>query len=255
MMNESSGGVRASVALASYNGEKYIERQLRTILDSLGPFDELVVSDDGSVDQTRKIVQDFCDSDPRVRLVDGPCKGIKQNFANAIAECRGRYIFLSDQDNIWYKEKVERVLAEFEKSNCAVVVHDCRITGEGDRILHDSYYMLRNSKPGVWANILKNHYVGCCMAFDAVSLKDRILPIPDNIHMHDQWIGILGEVYGSSVFIPDKLMDFCRHGDNNEEINKHYGLWVMLRNRLTFIRELNKRKRSLRSLPSVGRSR
>ncbi len=230
---------RASIALASYNGAKYIECQIQSILADMGPGDELVVSDDGSTDGTRDIL--WAINDPRVRVVEGPCKGIKQNFANAIRESRGKYIFLSDQDNIWHKGKIDRVLAEFAKKNCPVVVHDCRVTDLDGQVIYDSFYRLKKSGPGVWTNILKNRYPGCCMAFDA-RLKDKILPIPDNIHMHDQWIGILGDLSGGSAFISDKFIDFVRHGDNNEELDKHYGFAKMLRNRLVLIHELRKRK-------------
>lgn len=236
-----AGTIRASVALASYNGAKYIESQIRSVLEDMGPADELVVSDDGSTDGTADILRCFAAEDSRVRFVEGPCRGIKQNFANAISECRGKYIFLADQDNIWYKGKIARVIKEFKEKNCPVVVHDCRVTDAEGSVIYDSFYRLKRSAPGVWTNIFKNRYPGCCMAFDA-RLKSTVLPIPDNIHMHDQWIGILGDLSGGSMFIKDILLDFVRHGDNNEEIDKHYSFGKMLKNRLTLIRELRKRK-------------
>ena len=76
------------------------------------------------------------------------------------------------------------------------------------------------------------------MAFDS-SLKDKILPIPNNIEMHDQWIGILGEKYGTSLFTHKKLIKYRRH-DNNVSKLKHNSLFKMIKMRLIFIKELLK---------------
>lgn len=82
---------KVSVAMATYNGEKYIREQIKTILDCLEENDELVISDDGSTDNTLGIINSF--NDNRIVLIDGPKKGIKQNFANAIKNTSGEYIF------------------------------------------------------------------------------------------------------------------------------------------------------------------
>ena len=73
---------KVSVAMATYNGEKYIEEQVRTILQNLGENDELIISDDGSNDNTIDIIKSF--KDTRIKLIKGPRKGLKQNFNNAI---------------------------------------------------------------------------------------------------------------------------------------------------------------------------
>ena len=104
--------IRVSVAMATYNGEKYIQEQIRTILQNLTDNDELVISDDGSKDQTRKMIEAF--QDKRIKFIQGPKKGIKQNFANAIKHTSGDIIFLADQDDIWMKNKVETVLKYFQ---------------------------------------------------------------------------------------------------------------------------------------------
>ena len=153
-----------SVAMATYNGEKYIKEQLDSILSQLNEIDEIVISDDDSTDNTRNIINSF--NDKRIKLLDGPKNGVKQNFANAIENCVGKYIFLSDQDDIWENNKVERVLNTFEKEKCMCVVHDCTVfDSDTNETILDSFYDFRNSKRGVLKNILKNSYIGCCMAF------------------------------------------------------------------------------------------
>lgn len=84
---------KISVAMATYNGEKYIEEQINTILNNLQENDELIISDDGSTDRTVDIIRKV--NDHRIKLIEGPRKGLKRNFANAIANTNRRlYIFI-----------------------------------------------------------------------------------------------------------------------------------------------------------------
>ena len=228
---------RISVAMATYNGEKYIKEQLDSILRQLSSNDEIIISDDGSTDNTVKIINSY--KDKRIKLINGPKLGVKKNFENAIKNCNGKYIFLSDQDDIWLDNKVSIILEEFKKNNCTILLHDAIVfDSDTNEIIYDSFYKFRNSKKGIINNIIKNSYIGCCMVFDS-SLKDKILPIPNNIEMHDQWIGILGEKYGTSLFIDEKLIKYRRH-DNNVSKLKHNSLFKMIKMRLIFIKELLK---------------
>ncbi len=227
-------GVRVSVAMISYNGAEYLRRQVESILEQLGDEDELVVSDDGSEDGTADILKEYQCLDGRVRLVSGPGQGIKKNVEHVLEETRGRYIFLADQDDVWLPGKVERVLQAFETREAAVVIHDAKVfagTENAPQILMESFFAFRRAKAGVLKNIMKNSYIGCCMAFRR-ELLSVILPIPERIEMHDQWIGILGDYYaGKSFFLSEPLLLYRRHGDNNSAM-AHYGILRMIRNRM-----------------------
>ena len=226
---------KISVAIATYNGEKYIEEQLETVLKNLSEEDEVIISDDGSTDNTLKLVESF--KDPRIFTVKGPGQGVKKNFENAIRHCSGKYIFLCDQDDIWSDKKVETVLSHFSTPDVKLVVHNCTLISETGGKLMDSYFEYRHSGPGRFKNFMKNTYMGCCMAFDA-ELKDKILPIPTDIEMHDQWIGLIAERYGKSVFIDDKLILYRRHEENASDCFNHYGFSKMLSNRLKLLKNL-----------------
>lgn len=227
-----------SVAMATYNGEVFIKEQLNSILDQLSENDEIIVSDDGSTDNTINIINSI--NDKRIKVIDGPKMGVKQNFANAIENCSGKYIFLSDQDDIWEKDKVSKVLEKFDEGDYTCIVHNCSVVnGDAKEIIIDSFFDYRKSKAGILNNIYRNKYLGCCMAFSS-NVRNKILPIPNNIEMHDQWIGIICEKYGKSLFINDKLIKYRRHGNNTSSM-KHYPLLKMIRNRLVFIFELIKR--------------
>lgn len=234
---------RISVAMVSYQGAKYIEEQLDSILQALGAEDEVIVSDDGSTDGTREILTRYQAQDVRVRMIDGPRAGVKANVENALRACEGAYIFLADQDDIWMPEKVERVMAEFSNEKVGLVVHDAIVTdGACQEVILESFYSLKGSGSGVIKNIWRNTYIGCCMAFKRELLKET-LPIPGYIEMHDQWIGVINDQlkFGTS-FIPDKLIKYRRHGNNASGMS-HYGVARMIRNRLCFVWALITRKR------------
>ena len=230
-----------SVAMATYNGEKHLKEQLDSILKQLAKNDEVIISDDGSTDNTINIINDYIKKDKRIKLILGPKNGVKQNFANAISNCTGKYIFLSDQDDLWNDNKVDTVLKTFESNKCTCVVHNADIVDENLNKIGDDFFKYRKCGEGIIKNIFKNTYIGCCMAFKK-SIIDKILPIPNNIEMHDQWIGILSEKYGKSVFINDTLIKYRRHGANVSKM-KHYPLLKMIKNRLVFLKELRGRKK------------
>ena len=105
---------RISVAMVSYNGEKYIRQQLDSILTQLIPQDEIIISDDGSTDRTKEIIEEYQKRDSRIRLIEGPGRGVKKNVEHVLKQCRGEIIFLADQDDIWKPEKVKKVLEVME---------------------------------------------------------------------------------------------------------------------------------------------
>lgn len=226
---------RISVAMISYQGEKYIEEQLDSILAILGPKDEVVISDDGSTDRTREILVRYESQDERVRMINGPKAGVKKNVENALRACEGEYIFLADQDDIWMPEKVECVMKAFEQDGVGLVVHDALVTdGSCQNVILESFYSLKDSGAGVIKNIWRNTYIGCCMAFKR-DILEEVLPIPDYIEMHDQWIGVINDqLKRGTSFLPQKLIKYRRHGNNASEMS-HYPLPRMLKNRIFFV--------------------
>ena len=233
------GNVRCSVAMATYNGEKYLREQLESIICNLSDEDEIVISDDGSADGTCKIITEYQLRDSRVRFVKGMGKGVIANFENAIMHATGEYIFLCDQDDVWEENKIEKVLDCFLKQDCQVVVHDADVWDENEDVIIPSFINYRGSKSGAINNIIKNSYIGCCMAFRR-ELLEYILTIPKNIEMHDQWIGVIGDIKGKTYFFDEVLLHYRRHGDNVSSF-RHYPIKKMVCKRIVFVCELIKR--------------
>ena len=200
-----------SVCIATYNGEKYIKQQLDSILNQIGIDDEVIISDDNSTDGTVGIINSF--NDKRISIHKNKGKGLHQNFENAIINSKGDYIFLSDQDDVWMSNKVNICLKDFQQGY-DLILSDCSIfNSETGEIVEESFFSFNNSNKGIINNIIKNSYIGCCMAFSS-RLKDKVLPFPKTIPMHDSWIGITGELFFKVNFNKEKLIKYRIHSKN-----------------------------------------
>lgn len=196
--------------MASYNGEEFIKQQIESILVQLSSDDELIISDDGSNDATCDIIGSF--DDERIRLITNPLPGSPvRNFEHALKHVRGNLIFLSDQDDLWepHKVRIQAGLLEFYD----LVVSDCFLIDSTGSVTADSFYNLRGSGPGFLKNLYINSFLGCCMAFRR-SIILKALPFPSGIAMHDIWIGLITELFGTTFFCPDKLVRYRRHNNS-----------------------------------------
>ncbi len=201
-----------SVVLAAYKGEKYIVEQVESILPQLDNEDEIIISDDFPEGNTFIALNDIITSDSRVEYIHGKGQGLIKNFENAVNNSKGDYIFLSDQDDVWLEGKVKAVMAEFNKG-ADVVMHDAIITDADLNPTGERSFAVNSAGTGIFKNILKNSYQGSCMAFRS-DMKKYILPFPDSIPMHDQWIGLVGEKYGKVHLINHPYIFYRRHSEN-----------------------------------------
>jgi glycosyltransferase involved in cell wall biosynthesis len=211
-----------SVCMATYNGEKYIAEQIKSILSQLGEEDELVVSDDGSIDDTIKILESFNDSRVKIfhhnRNLDNkhPFYPSTKNFENALAKTKGDYIFLSDQDDVWMPNKVQTTLPFLKEDS--LVVSDAWIINENlEKQEKLSKYM--PYKKGYFRNFLKCTTQGCRIAFTK-NIKNFCLPFPNGVVIHDFWIRQLAELKFKVSYIPEPLIFYRRHSNNLSKIIK-----------------------------------
>lgn len=230
-----------SVAMAAYNGEKYIKEQLESILSQLKEKDEIIVSLDPSQDHTIDVIESL--KDERIKVLKGPAQGVKKNFENAIKHCKNDIIFLADQDDIWLEGKVEKVLSCFDKETY-VVMHDAKIVDNDYKELVPSFFEMKDVDTGFIHNLIKNGYMGCCMAFKK-DIVPYIVPIPEKIYMHDQWIGMVGDEVGKNVLLKEILLLYRRHDENVSDIH-HGSLIEMLNKRIHILGAYFELKRRLK---------
>lgn len=207
---------RVSVCLAAYNGERFIEEQIATILLQLTLSDELIVIDDRSTDATFDIVRRM--DDERIELLRNERnEGYVRTFERAIAQARGDVIFLSDQDDRWLPGRVDAMLAALSGADLVVSNFD----SFGGSLTRVQSRRLRNVDSGRWlSNILwiwvgTRPYYGCCMAFRR-ELRAQLLPFPPYLtETHDQWIGYVGNVNRSVVHLEQNTVDRRVHDANS----------------------------------------
>jgi glycosyltransferase involved in cell wall biosynthesis len=234
--------VRVSVCLATYNGEKFLLEQLKSILIQLSAIDEIIISDDGSVDRTCDIVAEL--KDDRIKFIineNSSKKGPLGNFENALKHAEGEIIFLSDQDDLWLPGKLKAHL-DYHK-NYDLIVSDAIVVNEVGEVLFESFFNQRGSRPGLINNIVKNSYIGCCMSFNR-NILNYALPFPPGIHMHDWWIGLIGERFGRVFFQNQKTLKYLRHEANaSQTLIKKLPIVEQIRNRWMLTKHLLKLKR------------
>lgn len=221
---------KISVCLASYNGELYIKQQVESILKQLGKSDELIISDDGSTDNTRKILEDI--SDPRIKIVlNENEKGYTRNFENALKHATGDYFFLSDQDDVWLDGRVDACMEKLKTSN--FIMTDGYITDEYLNKQSKTHFEKHSVRQGFFNNWVKTRYVGAFMAFDK-EVYNFIIPFPKNQFYapHDYWITISSELYFKCHLINEPYILYRRHNSNVTGQRKGRTLSIVVKQRV-----------------------
>lgn len=187
------------VVLCTYNGEKYLQQQLESILAQTRLPEEILILDDCSTDRTVEIINSIACNNPQIRLIKNSSNlGFIKNFEQGIALCEKDFIALCDQDDIWLPEKMERLASELETHPDAGIAF-CNaeyILADGTRTGHltnpDSDGFMQDMK-NVRKNILERKWnvLGNFILLDA-SIKPHILPNPScRSHPHDVWISLV----------------------------------------------------------------
>lgn len=212
--DQNNRAMKISVCLATYNGAEYLQHQIQSILDQIRLSDELIVVDDCSQDASGQIVKSFADQ--RVRLIRNETNlGVFSTFERALRASSGDILFLSDQDDIWLPEKVEKVVSAFAtRPSVTMVISDAEVIDALGGIIARSFFGQRGAfSPGLVHNFVKNKYLGCTMAFRRAMLA-HFLPIPSDVPMHDMWFGLLNAIYGRTLYIDQPLIQYRRHASN-----------------------------------------
>ncbi|MEP7221655.1 MAG: glycosyltransferase family 2 protein [Novosphingobium sp.] len=201
-----------SIALASYNGARFLPQQLASLLAQTRLPDELVVGDDRSSDDTVALLEDFAARAPfPVRItVNAENLGPTRNFAETVLRCRGQVIFLCDQDDVWEPGKLAAVLDHRAANPGAwVITHDAALVdAEGTPLgLTMAGQIARSGDDPAQALV-----AGCCMAIDA-RLAALYRPCP-RMGEHDAWLAHTADLLGLRSWLPVPLIQYRRHGGN-----------------------------------------
>lgn len=215
--------MKTSVAMCTYNGEKFLEKQLDSILNQSLPVNEIIVCDDKSTDSTVSILKQYKEKHPEIFKIFINVDNLKsvKNFEKAISLCENDIIFLCDQDDIWVEHKVQRMISVFNnEKEISVICTNGHIIDEHDKKLNVltlwdfPKFVLENGYRFDYFNILNlndNFCTGATMAFRK-EFKKNILPIPtiENVH-HDGWIGLVASLQNKLFFLDEKLIYYRKH--------------------------------------------
>ncbi len=204
--------MRVSIAMATYNGERYLQEQLESFLRQTRIPDELVVNDDASSDRTLEVLYSFAKQAPfEVHIYyNDQTMGYSQNFERAISHCNGDIIFLSDQDDVWFPNKIETVLSAFRsEEHPLVVINNAEIT---DSELNPADLTVFAQALSARLRI-ESCVQGSATAFRA-ELVPLILPIPHNLLAYDSWIHRVGLALGRRYSYPQPLQYYRRQKGN-----------------------------------------
>lgn len=233
-----------SVAMAVYNGERFLRKQLDSIIEQLHNDDEIVISYDASSDDTWSIIKEYESKYDFIHVLINNDPGVFGNFENAIRNCKKDYIFISDQDDIWHPEKRACVVKCFKQTGADMVIHDgCHINSRGE-VVSESFFDMYRIKKGLLRNFAKPRYSGCCTAFTR-QMKNIILPMPKSVGAYDHWLGMAGEMYGKLVFLDEKLLYHRLHGENVTPVSRR-GMKIILPARMNLAKNLLMRKAKCR---------
>lgn len=207
--------MKISIAMATYNGEKFIRQQLDSFVNQSRQPDELVITDDGSTDRTLQIIEEFSRQAPfEVHYSRNPENiGYAANFNAALMQASGELIFLSDQDDVWFPEKIEKIVDLSEgNEDILIFMNDAILTdGELNKTGLTKLGQIRSAGMRDEAFVM-----GCCCAVRR-ELLDLCMPIPFGYTSHDAWITGFAAGLEAKMIVDTPYQLYRRHG-NNESI-------------------------------------
>ena len=209
-----------SVALATYNGARYIEPLLDSVRNQDWADVRLVVSDDGSTDGTRELVARLWE-DAAVHR-NTAARGVIGNFSNAMTQAGGGYVALADQDDVWEPHKLSTLMGRMQACEArhpgapVLVFSDLKVVDATLNVIDHSFFgstskSLQASGPQDF--LLSNHIPGCTMLLNDALLR-LALPVPSEVMMHDWWLALVAASFGVVDSVDDPLVMYRQHGSN-----------------------------------------
>ncbi|MDQ3996970.1 MAG: glycosyltransferase family 2 protein [Gemmatimonadota bacterium] len=217
-----------AVVLSTYNGADFVAEQIESIRAQTAPDWRLYVRDDGSSDETCAVLANCAAREPRIVVVsDNPGNlGAPASFGRLLAHAHAwgeRYVFLSDQDDVWLPDKAARMLGvalEYEGclgAHVPLLVHsDLRVVASDLTVVHPSFFQFQRIDPRADTELprlaLRNAVTGCATLVNA-ALLECALPFP-RVAMHDWWLAQCAALFGHIALVDLPTVLYRQHGAN-----------------------------------------
>lgn len=203
-----------SIAMATFNGEKYLSQQLDSIIQQTYRPIEVVIVDDESSDRTIEIIQSYIERYSFISLHQNPQNiGVVATFNQAISLCKGEFVALSDQDDVWFDNKVEVLVSNIGDN--WLIHSDALITDSNLQVIANSHFKFSNKPNNLEFSdyLISNNVTGCCAMFSR-KLLDLAMPIPQGFYIHDHYFAIMAAFYNKITFYANDLIYYRQH-DNS----------------------------------------
>ena len=215
------------ILLATYNGEKFLSEQLESILNQTHKNIKIVICDDGSTDNTNKIIEEYIKNHKNIfrRIEKSPeeIRGAKESFGALIRSSTEDYVMFCDQDDVWLPNKIEATLTRMKNeekksgSKTPILIHtDLLVVDEKLNVINHSFFKsqkIQNNNQTIAAAIIKNNVTGCTIMINK-ALISKIGKIPNAAIMHDWWLLLLGLTFGKILLVNEPLIKYRQHGKN-----------------------------------------
>ena len=215
--------MKISVVMATYNGEKYLEQQIQSILSQTIKPDEIIVCDDCSTDGTIAILEKYKQQSQLSYIVNPSRLGVIENFKKGVSlVAADNYISLSDQDDEWMADKLERCARLLKtidnKLTPRMVYSDLLLVDQNENILNVSFWNEVGQQERYQHNLqtlLFNQFVNGCTMLLNPALGQMFKDIPGNVRFHhDDWIAVAAFAFGKVESIKEPLVKYRKHGAN-----------------------------------------
>lgn len=210
------------ILLATYNGEKYLKQQIDSILSQTYSNFRLIISDDCSTDGTRKILKEYKEKDNRITVYfQEKNLGYVKNFEFLLKKVENEIYALSDQDDIWLPEKIEKCLANMNNNNSDLVFCDLIVIDEKEKQISESFwkekgFIRKIKKDKKYKGLQLNNYITGCTILSKRKFLKYILPLPSNLKyiIHDYWIAIVISLKGKITYEKQPYIKYRQHEGN-----------------------------------------
>lgn len=221
------------ILVTTYNtNEKYLKKQIDSILRQTHKNIKIYISDDNSSDKKiAEILKEYEQRDNRIKLYIQPKNlGYNKNFEFLLQQSTANYIMFSDHDDIWYKEKVEKSLNRIKEENVDMVYCNCRQVDEDGIVIQDDYFKYKNVPLIKGKNKLAiSRCVGIgCSQIITKSVKDKMIPFKKGVIAHDWLAAFIANEGKGMCYIEEPLFDYRLHGSNvfgGRSLNQNLNRW------------------------------
>ena len=230
-----------SIALATYNGAKFLREQLDSILSQPVTDFEVIACDDCSTDKTPQILQEYASRDTRFKVYQHAKNlGFKKNFEHILTLCKGEFIAFCDQDDIWEPNHLEILYKNIGENNCiganSLIIDEKGVSQNKTLLEYWPIHVMPKKEKELFQHELYSNVIQGTASLIRASLIKQALPIPEDIKYHDYWFALVAGLNEKCKYIGDVVLKYRRHSNNASEYQK-FTIWNAIKDLYRFSKD------------------